>query len=188
MKLRDLAAAIGGELLGNGEVEVTSVTDLERAEPGALVMVAESDLLPRAEASAASALLLPQKLRPAAKSAIRAGDVRLALARAIALLHPSPPVAAGVHPSVTVGTHATLGAGGFFGPYVVIGDGARIGDRVVIMAGCVLGRPATLGGASILYPRVGGYDRTEIGRRAAPHARAVIGGDGLRYASGPDPE
>src|SRR5256885_14014160 len=83
MKLRDLAAAIGGELLGNGEVEVTSVTDLERAEPGALVMVAESDLLPRAEASAASALLLPQKLRPAAKSAIRAGDVRLALARAI---------------------------------------------------------------------------------------------------------
>src|SRR5712692_9682200 len=93
MKLRDLAAAIGGELLGSGEVEVTSVTDLERAAPGALVMVAESDLLPRAEASAASALLLPEKLRPAAKPAVRAGDVRLALARAIALLHPAPPVA-----------------------------------------------------------------------------------------------
>jgi len=186
MKLRDLAAAIGGELLGNGEVEVTSVTDLERAEPGALVMVAESDLLPRAEASAASALLLPQKLRPAAKSAIRAGDVRLALARAIALLHPSPPVAAGVHPSVTVGTHATLGAGGFFGPYVVIGDGARIGDRVVIMAGCVLGRQVTIGDESILYPRVVVYDRTEIGRRATLHAGAVIGSDGFGYASEQD--
>src|SRR3989442_14411413 len=143
MKLRDLAAAIGGELLGNGEVEVTSVTDLERAEPGALVMVAESDLLPRAEASAASALLLPEKLRPAAKSAIRAGDVRLALARAIGLLHPSPPVAAGVHPTVIVGPDATLGAGGFFGPHVVIGDGARIGDPLAIMAGSVPGRPVT---------------------------------------------
>src|SRR5256712_8776064 len=152
MKLRDLAAAIGGELLGNGEVEVTSVTDLERTEPGALVMVAESDLLPRAEASAASALLLPQKLRPAAKSAIRAGNVRLALARAIALLHPSPPVAAGVHPTVTVGTHATLGAGGFFGPYVVIGDGARIADRVVIMAGRVPVRQVTIRDPRLLYP------------------------------------
>src|SRR2546428_9556656 len=172
MKLRDLAAAIGGELLGNGEVEVTSVTDLERAEPGALVMVAESDLLPRAEASAASALLLPQKLRPAAKSAIRAGDVRLALARAIALLHPSPPVAAGVHPSVTVGTHATLGAGGFFGPYVVIGDGARIGDRVVIMAGCVLGRQGTLGDGKIPCPPAGGCGCARNRPRASPPVRA----------------
>src|SRR3989442_7984550 len=175
MKLRDLAAAIGGELLGNGEVEVTSVTDLERTAPGAVVMVAEWDFLPRAEASAACALLRPEKLRPAAKSAIRAGNVRLALARAIALLHPSPPVAAGVHPTVTVGTHATLGAGGFFGPYVVIGDGARIGDRVVIMAGCVLGRQVTIGDESILYPRAAVYDRTEIGRRAARHADGWLG-------------
>src|SRR2546425_9850658 len=186
MKLRDLAAAIGGELLGNGEVEVTSVTDLERTEPGALVMVAESDLLPGAGARAPPPRLRRKRLRPAAKSAIRAGNVRLALARAIALLHPSPPVAAGVHPTVTVGTHATLGAGGFFGPYVVIGDGARIGDRVVIMAGCVLGRQVTIGDEIILYPRVVVYDRTQIGRRAILHAGAVIGSDGFGYASEQD--
>src|SRR5947208_528452 len=39
MKLRELAVAIGGELVGDGEVVVTSVTEVGRAVPGALVMV-----------------------------------------------------------------------------------------------------------------------------------------------------
>ena len=66
---------------------------------------------------------------------------------------------------------------------MVIGDGSRIGDRAVIMAGCVLGRQVTIGGGSILYPRVVAYDRTEVGQRVIVHGGAVIGSDGFGYAA-----
>src|SRR5205809_3144804 len=119
MKLRELAVAIGGELVGDGEVVVTSVTEVERAVPGALVMVREAHLLSHAEASTASALLLPSDLRSKAKPVVRVTDARLGLVRAIALLHPAPPLAPGTHPTAIIGAQATLGAGAFVGPYVV---------------------------------------------------------------------
>ena len=186
MKLRELAAAIGGDLAGDGNVEVTHVTEVERAVPGALVMVREVHLLSLAEASTASALLLPSDLQSEAKPVVRVTDARLGLARAIALLHPAPPLAPGTHPTAIIGAQATLGAGAFVGPYVVIGDGSRIGDRAVIMAGCVLGRQVTIGGGSILYPRVVAYDRTEVGQRVIVHGGAVIGSDGFGYAADGD--
>src|SRR5438876_791437 len=153
MKLRELAVAIGGELVGDGEVVVTSVTEVGRAVPGALVMVREAHLLSLAEASTASALLLSQDLRAMVKPAVRVKDARLALARAIALLYPAPPAPPGVHPTAVIGGQTIVGTGGFVGPYVVIGEGSRISDGVTIMAGCGLGRQVTVGrGVVIVAP------------------------------------
>jgi len=183
MKLRELAVAIGGELVGDGEVVVTSVTEVGRAVPGALVMVREAHLLSLAEASTASALLLSQDLRAMVKPAVRVKDARLALARAIALLYPVPPAPPGVHPTAVIGGQTIVGTGGFVGPYVVIGEGSRISDGVTIMAGCVLGRQVTVGEGTVIYPRVAVYDRTEIGRRVILHSGAVVGSDGFGYAA-----
>src|SRR2546430_7287805 len=117
MKLRELAVAIGGELVGDGEVVVTSVTEVGRAVPGALVMVREAHLLSLAEASTASALLLSQDLRAMVKPAVRVKDARLALARAIALLYPAPPAPPGVHPTAVIGGGATVCPGGALGAF-----------------------------------------------------------------------
>ncbi len=186
MRLRELATAIDAELVGDGAVDITDVAELERASPGSLVLVREARNLARAEASAASALLLPVELQSTRKPVIRTTNVRAAFARAIALLHPTPPITPGRHPTAAVGGQTAVGSGGFIGPYVVIGEGCHIGDRVVVMAACVLGRDVIIGDDSILYPRVVAYDRTEIGRHVIVHGGAVLGGDGFGFAADQD--
>lgn len=183
MKLRDLADAIGGEVVGDGEVEIWRVAEIERADPGAIVMVAEAHHLARAEASGASALLLPATLMPSRLPAVRAPNLRLALARAITLLHPSVPVPAGIHPTAVVGQGTQLGDGVMLGPYAAIGEMCKIGDGVAVYAGSVIGREVTIGNRTVLYPRVTVYDRSVIGRSVIVHSGVVIGSDGFGYAS-----
>lgn len=182
MKLRDLAAAIDAELVGDGDVMVTHVAAIESGGPGALVMVAEARRLPQAQAGTAAALLLPPDLHPATKPALRVRDVRVALARVIGLLHPVPPPAPGIHPTAVIGARTTLSADVTVGPYVVVGEDCRIGKGAVLMAGCVIGGRVLIGEATVLYPRVVLYDGTDIGQRVIVHAGAVLGSDGFGYA------
>jgi UDP-3-O-[3-hydroxymyristoyl] glucosamine N-acyltransferase len=183
MKLRDVAAAIDAELVGDGDVTVTHVAAIESGGPGALVMVAEARRLPQAQAGAPAALLLPPDLDPADKPALRVRDVRVALARVIGLLHPVTPSVPGIHPTAVIGARTTLGADVTVGPYVVVGEDCRIGERAVLMTGCVIGGRVRIGEATTLYPRVVLYDGTEIGRRVIVHAGAVLGSDGFGYAA-----
>lgn len=183
MKLRDLAAAIDAEVVGDGDVVVTHVAAIESGGPGALVMVLETRYLPQAQAGTAAALLLPPDFHPASKPALRVRDVRVAFARIIALLHPAAPTAPGIHPTAVIGARTTLGSDVTVGPYVVVGEDCRIDKGVVLMAGCVIGGRVLIGEATILYPRVVLYDGTDIARRVIVHAGAVLGSDGFGYAA-----
>lgn len=181
MRLSQLAAAIGGVHTG-ADVEVVRVAAREQAGPGALLAVGEARLLGQAERSGASALLLPAGLRSSRLPAIEAPDLRLALARAIAVLHPAPSPAPGVHPTAVVAPGAALGEDVAVGPYVVVGEGCVVGRGAVLHALCVLGRGVRVGEGAVLHPRVTVYDGCVIGRRAVLHSGAVVGSDGFGYA------
>lgn len=182
MKLSALAAAIGAEAgPGSGDVEVSHVAEPAHAGPGALVMVRDARGLDRAEASAAAALLLPAGLSSARLPFLRAADVRLALARALTLLHPAPAVSPGIHPTAVVAPGARLGSGVAVGPHCVIGAESTIGDGVVVHAGCVIGERVDIGERSLLFPRVTIYARCALGRRVILHSGVVIGADGFGF-------
>ncbi len=183
MKLSTLADALGGEVVGGIDVDVTGVAEPGHARPGTIVMVRDARHLPQAEGSAASALLLPQGLAAGRKPAIRAANLRVAFARLIALLHPDAPIVPGVHPTAVISPGVTLGADCCLGPYVVIGEGSALGAGVVVHAGSAIGRGVTIGEGTVIYPHVSVYDRTVIGRRVILHAGAVLGSDGFGYAT-----
>lgn len=181
MKLRALAAAIGAEVVGAADVEISHIAEWHRAGPGAIVMVAEAPGLERAEGSGASALLLPEALSSSRLPFLRAKDVRLALARVLTEFHPAPPPPAGIHPTAVIGEDTRLGAGVSLGAYAVLGEDCRLGDGVVVHAGCVIGRGVRIGDRSVLYPRVTIYDGCAIGARVILHSGVVVGADGFGF-------
>jgi UDP-3-O-[3-hydroxymyristoyl] glucosamine N-acyltransferase len=63
----------------------------------------------------------------------------------------------------------------------VLGEGAVLGDRVVVESHCQVGEGARIGDDSVLYAGVVVYARTEIGRRVLVHAGARLGSDGFGY-------
>jgi len=182
MKLRELAGIVGGHLAGDGDVEVTWVGEPDRAGPGALVMARRRRELEAAEHGQAAAVLLPEDVPPARLPAVVVPNVRLAFAQVILLLHPTPPIAPGVHESAVLGKGVSLGEDVAIGPHVAIGDGSVIGDGVVIFPLCAIGRDVSVGAQSMLHPLVTIYDGCVVGARVILHAGAVIGADGFGYA------
>jgi UDP-3-O-[3-hydroxymyristoyl] glucosamine N-acyltransferase len=183
MRLADLAQRAGAEFTGPGDLEITEVTDLDRAHPRALVMVADVRRVPAADASAAAALLVGTNAPSTTKPALRARNLRAAFARALAALAPAAAPPGGVHPTAVVAADAHLAADATVGACAVIEAAVHIGPRTVVGAGAVVGARASIGADCLLHPRVVLYPGTVIGDRVILHSGAVIGSDGFGYAA-----
>ena len=57
MKLRDIASALGCEVIGDGEIEITGVAGMERAAPGELTFLANPKYAHKVKDTRAAAIL-----------------------------------------------------------------------------------------------------------------------------------
>ncbi len=183
MKLAQLARLARADLVGEGEVEITAVTDLEHAHPQALVMVADPRRLPAAEASAAGALLVGTSAPATLKPALRAANLRAAFARALSAFVPPAAGPGGIHPAAVVAPGADVGPGVTLGPCVVVEAGVAIGARTVVGAGAAIGARVQIGADCVVHPNVTIYPDCILGDRVILHGGVVIGSDGFGYAT-----
>jgi UDP-3-O-[3-hydroxymyristoyl] glucosamine N-acyltransferase len=187
MRVRELAEWLGAPFEGDGEKEIAGAAPLETAGASQVSFVGNRRACRAAESSAAGCLIVPLDLAGlGGRTLIRAADPRIAFARAVSLLHPPPPVVAGVHPTAAVAPDAWIGAGAAVGAMAVVGAGSRIGAGSAIGAGCVIGRRVAIGESSRLYANVTVYDDVDIGARAILHSGCVIGADGFGFVMAGD--
>jgi UDP-3-O-[3-hydroxymyristoyl] glucosamine N-acyltransferase len=184
LKLGDIVARLGGELVGDPGVEISTVGTLRGAGAGAISFLAHSRFRADLAATRASALILPPDARDASTlPRIVCSDPYAYFARVSALLNPPAPVTAGIHPSAVIGTGARIAASAQVDAGCVIGDGASIGEGASVGAACVLGERASIGAGARLHPRVTVYAGCAIGARSIVHSGAVIGADGFGFAN-----
>ena len=184
----DVAALVGGVLVGDGAVPLRAVAPLDRAGPEDLTFLAGGRYLPYFHASRAGAVFVTAEQRdaqPGPATRIVVDDPHRAMLAVVRAIFPPGPRVAAIHPTAIIGTGAVLGRDVAIGPGVVVGAGARLGDRVELMAGVVVGDGVTLGDDSVLYPRVVCYPGTVVGSRVILHAGVVLGSDGFGYVPGP---
>ena len=183
MRLADIAARCGGEVLGDPDVLIAQVATLRGAQPGEIAFIAHPRYRAELAATRASAVILGDPDRTATTiPRIVCKDPYACFARVSALLNPAPAVAAGIHPAAVVSPAASVSSGASVGAACVIGAGAVVGEGASLGAGCVIGEEARIGPHSRLHARVTVYPRCVIGARAIVHAGAVIGADGFGFA------
>ncbi|HEU4687742.1 MAG TPA: LpxD N-terminal domain-containing protein, partial [Vicinamibacterales bacterium] len=132
MTLRELADRLECRLEGDGDLEVTRVSGIQDAQPGDITFLANPKYEKALASTRASAVILKEDAKAAPCAMLRARDPYLAFARAVGLFAPVSRPAPGVHTLAAIASNARLGADVSIGPFVVIGEGARIGDRTVI--------------------------------------------------------
>lgn len=182
MLVKDLAAWLGANWEGDGEVEVGRVAALEEAGPGDLAFLSHRRAVKLAEESRAGCLIVPLEfLNASARTVIRASDPRAAVARAIAKLHPAPAVVPGVHASAAIGEDASIGEGVSIGALVSIGAGVRIGAGTAIGAGCVIGDGVRIGERCRVHANVTIYHDVSVGDEVILHSGCVLGADGFGF-------
>ncbi len=162
MKLREIAELVGGELIGDGDIEITSVTDISKAQPGQLAFFEKDAELPQTAASCVI-VKVQAETRPAGSvSYLVAKNPKLAFAKIAAALHP---------PSRGTGHHGSAG----------IADTASIGTATEIHAGARIADNVTIGENCVIRPNVVIEEGCTIGNNVILHAGVVIGADGFGY-------
>jgi UDP-3-O-[3-hydroxymyristoyl] glucosamine N-acyltransferase len=177
----EIARHLDGRVYGDGTVRIDGFAPADRAKPGDLTFAENPSYFARAEASAASAILVDSDFRPGVKALIRVPNARVAFARVLPLFFPEPQFAAGVHPTAEIAPTAKLDPTAHVGPFCVVGDHAQIGPRCVLRGLTWVGANCRLGEDVHLFPHVTLYAATQIGNRVRIHAGTVLGSDGFGY-------
>lgn len=176
-----IAERIGGEVRGDGAVELTGLAPADHARPGDLTFAETPDYMATAEASQAAAILVTGDPASSGKVLIRVPNARVAMAKVLVVFFPPDDFPCGIHPDAAIADSAEVDSTAHIGPHCVVGARARIGARSVLMGGNHVGRDCQVGDDVCLFPNVVIYARSQIGHRVAIHAGTVIGLDGYGY-------
>jgi UDP-3-O-[3-hydroxymyristoyl] glucosamine N-acyltransferase len=180
--LKEIARIVGGEVIGDGEVVITGVSGIKEACEGDITFLANPKYYSFLDKTKASAVVTSIEVTAASKPIIRTENPSLAFARIISVMSPAGLVhPKGIHPTVIIGKNTKLGSDVAIGPYVVLDDGASVGDRTIIYSGCFIGNSTRIGSDCLIYPNVSIRERVEIGSRVIIHSGTVVGSDGFGY-------
>jgi UDP-3-O-[3-hydroxymyristoyl] glucosamine N-acyltransferase len=186
-RLGELAALLGGELIGDASAEVTRISGLEAADAQSISFLAQARYQAQLATTAAGCVIVGPAMRDLAASrgaTIVCPDPYLAFARLTqwwAAQGRSAPVP-GVHASAVVESGAVVPASASIGALAYIARGACIGEAAVIGSHCHLGEDCRVGANTWLKPRVTLSTGCSIGDRGIVHSGAVIGADGFGFA------
>ncbi len=181
MTLKDIAAVLGGELLGDGAIEITGVSGITDAQEGDITYLSGTKWLKAAKESRAAAILVKEPVKDIEKAQIKIGNPQYAFAKLLSLFYVKPYRCEGVSGQAFVSDEAVVGEEVTIYPFAYVADGAVIGKRSIIHPGVFVGRNSSIGEGSLLYPNVVVREGITIGSRVIIHAGAVIGADGYGY-------
>jgi UDP-3-O-[3-hydroxymyristoyl] glucosamine N-acyltransferase len=187
MKIKEISAELNYDLVGDPEIEITSVAPIEIAQPGQLTFLSNRKYRRHLATTKASAIILRNADDlPAGKSAIISSDPYLAFGQVMNLLHPSFAPNRGVHPNAIISPSAQIGQNISVGPFSVIGENVVIGDNVSILPHCVIYPDVQIGDDVLLHSHCVIREGCRIGDRVILQNHAVIGSDGFGFAKRPD--
>lgn len=184
MLVRDVAAALSAQVVGDGSLPIERIVHPSAAvQPSDLAVAMTSDTFAALAQSKAQLAVISDKATPPAglKATIVASADRSSLAKLTAMFDDGPTHDAGVHPTAVVAPDAVLGEDVSVGPYVTIGARSRIGAGTVVLPQVTIGADVTIGSGGLIHSGVRIGDRVSIGERVIIQSNAVIGSDGFSF-------
>lgn len=177
----EIAKAIGGEVSGDGSVEISEAAPAGEDCPHGITFAGDSTYLDKALKSEIGAIIASSETEFAGRSLILVPNPRTAFGMVLAMLRRPMPLNSGVHPTAVIADDADIDPTAQIGPHVVIESGAKVAARCQIYAQGYVGQGCVLGDDCTLFPRVTLYQDVHLGRGCTIHSGAVLGSDGFGF-------
>jgi UDP-3-O-[3-hydroxymyristoyl] glucosamine N-acyltransferase len=182
MKLGELAAALGLELSGGAELEISAAVPLEAAVPGTISFASQARYLAMLERVSPSCVIVPAELAGRVGcAALISPNPLFDFARALAILHPAQRPPAGIDPGARIAADAQIGPDASIGAFVSIEAGVKIGARAVIHPQVTIYPGVSIGDDFVCHSHVSIRENVVIGDRVLLHNGAVIGSEGFGF-------
>lgn len=179
MKTKEIAEFLGGELIGDGEVEIVRVAAADSAKSGEIAFVEKNDDIIRSKA--ACLLVLTDFALAVEQAVIKTDNPKLALSRIAAVLHPRYKPQPMIHSTALVRESASVGDNVIIEPFVCIDEDSIVGNDTYLHAAAMIGRNVRIGNNCEIHSNVVIRDNCTIGDNVILHAGVIIGADGFGY-------
>ncbi|MBY4897986.1 UDP-3-O-(3-hydroxymyristoyl)glucosamine N-acyltransferase [Cupriavidus sp. AU9028] len=190
--LGQLATDTGAQVVGEPTLTISGLAPLDQAGEGQLAFLSNPLYLAQALASRAAAIVVSprdlERIREQGHAEGRnwlvARDPYVCFARIAQQFDRAANTdhRTGIDPRASVSPDATVPASCYIGPNVVIEAGARLGERVRVLANGYIGAGAQVGDDTLIHANVSIYHGCVLGQRCIVHSGAVIGADGFGFA------
>ncbi|MFB3827474.1 MAG: UDP-3-O-(3-hydroxymyristoyl)glucosamine N-acyltransferase [Bryobacteraceae bacterium] len=185
MKLRDIAAALGCELIGDPETEIAGVAGMEHAGPSEITFLANPKYAHKVRRSRAAAIIVPERIE-APLALLISRNPYLDFARALDLFYCPPRPAPGIHPLAYVAASAVIGENASIAPFAAVGERVTIGRNAVLHPHVVIYEGAQIGDDFTAHSHAVVREFCRVGNRVILQNGVVIGGDGFGFAKRED--
>ena len=182
MKLKELGEKLGCRLVGNPDIEITGISEIQTAQEGDLTFFTNPRYRKFLETTKASAVIVEKEIPELTIAQLVCPEAYAAFAKALRLFYSEALPEPGISEKASISPSAELGKDCYIGDFATIGDNTKIGNGVKIFPGVYIGSNCEIGDNTIIFPNVTLYSGTRIGRFVRIHAGTVIGSDGFGYA------
>lgn len=179
-----IAGFLGGEVVGDKQATVHTVSSIEQGKAGALAYLSNLKYEPYLYTTEASIVLVDKTFEPSqpvSATLVKVDDAAACVVKLLAMYNAAKPRRKGISDRVSIAPEAAVGENCYVGDFAVIEQGAKIGADCQIYPQVYVGAGVQIGDGTTLYPGVKVYEGCRIGARCILHAGAVIGADGFGF-------
>ncbi len=191
IKAQTIADLLNGEIIGDPETKVSSITKIEQGKKGSICFYANPQYEKYLYNSKATIILINRDFVPSSPipvpCIIKVDNAYQAMPSLLDLFNTiKAKNKRGRGFFTKISWTAKIGKGAYVGSHSYVGKGAVIGKGSQVYPHSYIGDYVTIGENSKIYPGVKIYAACKIGDNCIIHANAVIGADGFGFAPTPD--
>ncbi|MCF8060942.1 MAG: UDP-3-O-(3-hydroxymyristoyl)glucosamine N-acyltransferase [Deltaproteobacteria bacterium] len=179
--LDEIAALVGGRVIGDGAFRVSGIRSLEEATKEDISPFTDRRYLGVVQTTCAGALIVGKETPAFPRHQIVADRPDLACAKTAGLFIPQASGFEGIHGQSFIHESSRLGRDVTVHPGVYVGEDSVIGDRVVLYPGVFVGDRVRIGDETVVHPNVSILHDCSVGKAVILHAGTVIGADGFGF-------
>lgn len=182
---QQIAALLGGKVIGDANRKVWDVGSIESAHEGQLSFLCDAKYLPYLSQTAASVVLMTDSIPfdgTTNATIIRVENARAAMGQLLALVAKAlNPAKQGIEQPSFIAEGVIVPEDAYVGAFAYIGKNVQLGKGVQIYPHTYIGDNVKIGDNTILYSGVKVYYNCVVGKDCILHAGVVVGSDGFGF-------
>ena len=183
-KATQIAEILGGEIEGDGNVEVFKLSKIEEGEAGSLTFLSNPKYTQYIYDTKASVAIVNKSFIAEKKTQttlIKVDDAYKAFSKLLEFYNQVKLNKVGIEAQTYISDSAKIGENIYLGAFSYVGDNVKIGNNVKIFPNSSIGDNTEIGDNTIIFAGVRIYSETIIGEGCTIHAGAILGSDGFGF-------
>lgn len=182
---QQIAEYLQGEVAGDPEITVNTLSKIEEGTPGSLSFLANPKYNQYLYSTAASVVIVSKGFEPeeeVASTLVKVDDAYGAFATLLKMYNQVKYQKTGIEQPAFVSESASIGDDTYIGAFAYVGDNVKVGQGSKIFPHVYLGDNVEIGENCMIFPGVKIYADCTVGSEVTIHAGSVIGSDGFGFA------